>query len=102
MKIDGQQQSAGTNRAQRGDAPAGSGRTGGAGTSKVAAGTAGTDRVETSPDLRLLAMATSAILDAPAIRPEAVEKGRQLIASGTAGADAGRLADAIITQLLGQ
>jgi hypothetical protein len=99
MKIDGQHQSAGTNRSQRGDAPAAPGRTGGAGTSKVAPGT---DRVETSPDLRLLAAATTAILESPDVRPEAVARGRRVVEDGSAGADAGRLADAIITQLLGQ
>jgi flagellar biosynthesis anti-sigma factor FlgM len=99
MKIDGQHQTTGTNRAQRGDVPAASGRTGGTGTSKVAPGT---DRVETSPDLRLLAKATSAILESPDVRPEAVEKGRRAIADGSAGADAGRLADSIIKHLLGQ
>lgn len=99
MKIDGQHQSTGTNRAQRGDTPAASGRTGGAGTSKVASGT---DRVETSPDLRLLATATNAILESPDVRPEAVEKGRRAVADGSAGADSGRLADALITHLLGQ
>jgi flagellar biosynthesis anti-sigma factor FlgM len=99
MKIDGQHQSAGTNRALRGETPTASGRTGGASASKVKAGT---DRVETSPDLRLLAAATNAILESPDVRPEAVERGRRAIADGSAGGDAGRLADAIITQLLGQ
>jgi hypothetical protein len=99
MKIDGQHQSAGTNRTQRGDVPATPGRTGGAAASKMAPGT---DRVETSPDLRLLAAATNAILQSSDVRPEAVEKGRRAVADGSAGADAGRLADAIITHLLGQ
>jgi len=99
MKIDGQHHSAGTNRAQRGEAPTVPGRTGAAGSSKVAPGT---DRVETSPDLRLLAMATNAILESPDVRPEAVEKGRRVVEEGSAGADAGRLADAIITHLIGQ
>ena len=99
MKIDGQHQSGGTNRTQRGDAPAATGRTGGAGTSKVGSNT---DRVETSPDLRLLAAATNAILQSGDVRPEAVERGRRLVADGSAGADANRLADSIITHLLGQ
>ena len=99
MKIDGQHHSAGAGRTQRGDAPATTGRSTGTGTRKV---DASTDRVETSPDLQLLSAATKAILESPDIRPEAVERGRRAIADGSAGADAGRLADAIITTLLGQ
>src|SRR6188472_1172094 len=99
MKIDGQHHSAGTGRTQLGTAPVAPGRAGGAGTTKVSAGT---DRVETSPDLRLAAAATSTILRMPDVRPEAVERGRRAIADGTAGSDANRLADAILTALLGQ
>jgi len=99
MKIDGQHHSAGTNRTQRGELPAAPGRVGAAGSSKAAPGT---DRVETSPDLRLLAIATNAILESPDVRPEAVEKGRRAVEDGSAGADEGRLAEAIITHLLGQ
>jgi flagellar biosynthesis anti-sigma factor FlgM len=99
MKIDGQHHSAGTGRTHRGEAPAVPGRTGNTGASRVAAGT---DRVETSPDLRLLAAATAAILESPDVRPEAVERGRRAVASGSAGADPVRLADAMITTLLGQ
>lgn len=99
MKIDGQQHSGGTERTNRREAPAAPGRAGGASTVKVSTGT---DRVETSPDLRLAAAATSAILQMPDVRPEAVERGRRVIADGSAGADANRLADAILTSLLGQ
>ena len=99
MKIDGQHHSTGTGRTQRGNVPADTSRTGAAGTPRIPFGT---DRVETSPDLRLAAAATSAIFKMPEVRPEAVERGRRAIANGTAGSDANRLADAILTSLLGQ
>ena len=99
MKIDGHHHSAEADRAQRGEAAAAPGRTGGPGTTRT---TPGTDRVETSADLKLAAAAVQAVLDAPSIRPEAVERGRQALQNGTLGADANRLADAIITNLLGQ
>ena len=99
MKIDGQHRSTGTGRTQRGDVPADTGRTGAAGTPRTPFSS---DRVETSPDLRLAAAATSAIFQMPDVRPEAVERGRRAVADGTAGADASRLADAILTSLLGQ
>jgi len=98
MKIDGQHHSTGTGRTQRGDVPD-TGRTGSAGTPRVSPGA---DRVETSPDLRLAAAATSAIFQMPDVRPEAVERGRRAMADRTAGSDANRLADAILTALLGQ
>ena len=99
MKIDGQHHSTGTGRTRRGDIPADAGRTGAAGAPRTPFAT---DRVETSPDLRLAAAATSAIFKMPDVRPEAVERGRNAVADGTAGADANRLADAILTSLLGQ
>ena len=99
MKIDGHHHSAGTGRTHRGEASTASGRSGQAGTQRT---TAGTDRVETSPDLRLASLATNAILKSPDVRPEAVERGRRAIADGTAGGDADRLADAILTSLIGQ
>ena len=99
MKIDGQHHSTGTGRTQRGGVPADTGRTGAAGAPRVSPGA---DRVETSPDLRLAAAATSSIFQMPDVRPEAVERGRRAMADGTAGSDANRLADAILTSLLGQ
>lgn len=96
MKIDGQHHSTGTGRTQRGEVPADTGRTG---TPRIRVGT---DRVETSPDLRLAAAATAAIFTMPDVRAEAVERGRKAVADGTAGSDANRLADAILTSLLGQ
>ena len=98
MKIDGQHHSTGTGRTHRGDVPD-TGRTGAAGAPRVSPGA---DRVETSPDLRLAAAATSAIFQMPDVRPEAVERGRRAMADDTAGSDANCLADAILTALLGQ
>ena len=98
MKIDGQHHSTGTGRTQRGEVPADTGRTAAPGTPRVPLGT---DRVETSSDLRLAVAATSAVFKMPDVRPEAVERGRWMVAQGTAGADANRLADAILTSLLG-
>jgi hypothetical protein len=99
MKIDGQHHSTGTGRTQRGEVPSDTGRTGAAGAPRISFAT---DRVETSPDLRLAAAATSAIFTMPDVRPEAVERGRKAMADGTVGSDANRLADAILTSLLGQ
>jgi anti-sigma28 factor (negative regulator of flagellin synthesis) len=99
MKIDGHHHSAEADRARRGESASAPGRTGGAGTTRT---TPGTDRVETSADLKLAAAAMQAILDAPSIRPEAVERGRQALQNGTLGADAPRLADCIITRLADQ
>ena len=99
MKIDGQHHSTGTGRTQRGEVPSDTGRTGAAGAPRIPFAT---DRVETSPDLRLAAAATSAIFTMPGVRPEAVERGRRAMADGTVGSDANRLADAILTSLLGQ
>lgn len=96
MKIDGHHHSAEADRARRGEAAAAPGRPGGAGTPRTASGT---DRVETSADLKLAAAAMQTILESPSIRPEAVERGRQALQNGTLGADANRLADCIITRL---
>jgi flagellar biosynthesis anti-sigma factor FlgM len=61
----------------------------------------GTDRVEMSPDRQLVATATQAALDSPAVRPAAVERARQALDNGTLGQDADRLADRILGSLLG-
>lgn len=58
------------------------------------------DRVEVSADAQLVAAAIQATHDAPAIRPEAVERGRQALQNGTLGQDTSRLADRIIDALL--
>jgi flagellar biosynthesis anti-sigma factor FlgM len=61
-----------------------------------------TDRVEVSSDLQLVAAATQAALNSPAVRPEAVERARQALDNGTLGRDADRLADRILGSLLGE
>ena len=99
MKIGGQHQSAEADRTRRGNAAEGPGRSGGSGTSRVAAST---DRVETSADLKLAAAAMQAVLGTPDVRPDAIARGRQALENGTLGADANRLADSILTALLEQ
>ena len=62
------------------------------------------DRVEVSADAQkaqgLVADAVKAVNDLPDIRPEAVARGRARLESGELGADAGKLADAIIDDLI--
>jgi flagellar biosynthesis anti-sigma factor FlgM len=59
------------------------------------------DRVEVSLDAQLVAAAIRAAEDAPAIRPDAVERARRAFEDGTLGKDTDRLADRIIDSLLG-
>lgn len=61
----------------------------------------GGDAVQVSDEARLRAAALKAVEDAPAIRPEAVARGKALLESGKLGADAGALADRMIDALLG-
>ena len=62
------------------------------------------DRVEVSADAQkaqgLVADAVKAVNALPDVRPEAVARGRARLESGELGADAGKLADAIIDDLL--
>jgi flagellar biosynthesis anti-sigma factor FlgM len=62
------------------------------------------DRVEVSGDAKqvqsLITSAVKAANDLPDVRPEAVARGKALLESGELGADANRLADAIINDLL--
>jgi len=64
----------------------------------------GGDRVEVSADAQkaqgLVETAVKAVNDLPDVRPEAVARGRARLESGELGADAGKLADAIIDDLL--
>lgn len=60
----------------------------------------GADRVEVSAEAHLVASAIQAAHDAPAIRPEAVERARLALERGTLGADTTRLAERIIDALL--
>jgi flagellar biosynthesis anti-sigma factor FlgM len=65
------------------------------------AGAAGaSDRVEVSADAQLVASAIQAVHDSPDVRPEAVARGRQILAAGKLGLDPVRLADRIIDALL--
>ena len=62
------------------------------------------DRVEVSADAKkaqgLVADAVKAVQALPDVRAEAVARGRAKLESGELGADAGKLADAIIDDLL--
>lgn len=61
---------------------------------------AASDRVEVSAEAQLVAAALQAAHDAPAVRPDAVQRGRLALESGTLGQDAMRLADRILDALL--
>lgn len=61
---------------------------------------AGTDAVQVSDEARLRAEALAAALEAPAIRPDAVARGKALLESGTLGSDPAALADRLIDALL--
>lgn len=58
------------------------------------------DRVEVSTEAHLVAAAMQAANDAPAVRPEAVERARLALENGTLAQDTTRLADRIIDALL--
>ena len=99
MRIDGQQPPADADAARRlesvrtaADRPAGPAQ------ARAASG----DRVEVSTDAQLVSAAVQAAQDGPAVRPDAVERGRRALESGTLGADADRLAQRIVDALLGE
>lgn len=105
MKIDGNRPTHETDALKRADAQklhkAALERAGGSG----AAGSIDKgDRVDVSSDAKqaqgLVADAVKAANALPDIRPDAVARGRALLESGTLGADAGKLADAILDDLL--
>jgi flagellar biosynthesis anti-sigma factor FlgM len=99
MRIDGQQPPVDADAAGRLEsARTATDRPGGPAPAKAAGG----DRVEVSTDAQLVSTAVQAAQDAPAIRPEAVERGRRALDSGTLGADADRLAQRIVDALLGE
>jgi flagellar biosynthesis anti-sigma factor FlgM len=99
MRIDGQQPPADAEAARRLEsARTGADRSAGAAQAKAASG----DRVEVSTDAQLVSTAVQAAQDAPAVRPEAVERGRRALENGTLGADADRLAQRIVDALLGE
>lgn len=58
------------------------------------------DRLEVSNTAQLLAAALQAANDAPAVRPDAIERGQQLLQSGRLGSDAHALAEAIVNRLI--
>ncbi len=59
-----------------------------------------TDQVRVSTASQLAAAAAAAASQAPDVRPDAVERGRALLASGDLGRDADRLAEALIDSLI--
>jgi flagellar biosynthesis anti-sigma factor FlgM len=62
--------------------------------------TAKSDRVELSSDAALLNSAVQGAEGAPAIRSDKVEAAKKALAEGTLGADAGKLADALIDHMM--
>lgn len=58
------------------------------------------DRVEVSSDAALMNSAVQAANEAPAIRSDKVEAAKKALADGTLGADAGKLADALIDHMM--
>jgi flagellar biosynthesis anti-sigma factor FlgM len=97
IRIDGQTQPPDAEAARRLESPNPADRPSATNSARTATGS---DRVEVSTDAQLVAAAIRAAEDAPAIRPEAVERGRRALESGTLGDDPGRLADRIIDALL--
>jgi flagellar biosynthesis anti-sigma factor FlgM len=99
IRIDGQTQPPDAEAARRLESTSTADRPSGPGAARPAAGS---DRVEVSSDAQLVAAAIQAATDAPDIRPDAVERGRQALENGTLGRDPDRLADRIIAALLGE
>ena len=60
------------------------------------------DRVDVSPDAKLMSDALDAAQKSPAIRTELVERLKQKLNSGELGKDSGKLADRLIDDLLGK
>jgi flagellar biosynthesis anti-sigma factor FlgM len=99
IKIDGQTQPPDAEAARRLESTNKADRPSGPGATRSAADS---DRVEVSSDAQLVAAAIRAVGDVPAVRAEAVERGRQALENGTLGRDTDRLADRIIAALLGE
>ena len=95
MKIDGDRvgiQSGGTDRSERAsDSPQ---------AGKPVTSTGRGDQVQLSPDVQLARAAVETAQSLPAARPELVERMRALVAQREVGADASRLAEAIIDRWL--
>ena len=58
------------------------------------------DRVEVSSDATLINSAVQAANETPAIRSDKVEAAKKALADGTLGADAGKLAEALIDHMM--
>jgi flagellar biosynthesis anti-sigma factor FlgM len=99
MKIDGHRQAADAEQARRLESATPAQRGGRPAETRSAKDG---DRVDVSPDMRLATAAMQAALDAPAIRPDVVERARKSLDNGTLGADADRLADRIVASLLSE
>src|SRR5262245_29406265 len=98
-RMDGQQPPADAEAARRLEsARTAADRAAGAAQARPASG----DRVEVSTDAQLVSTAVQAAQDAPVVRPDAVERGRRALESGTLGVDADRLAQRIVDALLGE
>lgn len=67
---------------------------------KDSAGRANGDAVTVSPDVQLAQKAIDSASQAVGVRPEAVARGKALVASGTLGSDADALADTLIQRLI--
>ena len=67
---------------------------------KDQAGKANGDAVTVSPDVELAQRAIDSANQPTAVRPDAVERAKALLANGSLGTDAGQLADALIQRLL--
>src|SRR5262245_24453345 len=98
MRIDGQQPPADAEAARRLESARAADRSAGLAQARAASG----DRVEVSTDAQLVSAAVQAAQDTAGVRPEAVERGRRALESGTLGADADRLAQRIVDALLGE
>ena len=95
MKIDGQQVYLNPPAQRIGTDPAGNSRT------AAPSGDASIqDSVELSGDLQLVAKAVAALTGTDDIRPEAVARGKALVASGEIHHDVEGLADAIIDSIV--
>lgn len=70
-------------------------------TTTTAAGSKSGDRIEVSSDAQLMAAALTAASEPTAIRQDVVERAKEKLAKGELGADANRLADAILDDVLG-
>lgn len=70
--------------------------------SATGAGSKTTDRIEVSSDAQLMAAALTAASETPAIRQDVVERAKEKLAKGELGADAAKLADALLDDVLGE